>query len=459
MASLLIKNGKIITASDIYSADIYIEGEFISRIGINLDVPADYTIDASGLLVLPGLVDAHTHMEMPFMGTYSSDSFYSGTLAALFGGTTTIIDFAIQKKGQTLKSAFKEWNDRAKNSAVSDYSFHLAITDFNENTRKELKDIIFDYGVTSFKVYMAYKGALMLSDREIFDLLCESKKYGALVGAHCENGELVDILTEKNLKEGNFSPKYHPLSRPEIAEEEATGRFIDLAYAADCPHYIAHMTCEGALNQVRKRTLRNQKVFVETCIQYLLLDESLYDKGFESAKWVMSPPLRKNKDREAIWSGIRQNLVHVVATDHCPFTLEQKKMGEKNFSKIPNGAPGVENRLELLYSEGVLKNRISLNKLVEISSTNPAIIFGLFPKKGTLSVGSYADIVIFNPNEEHTISSKSHHMNCDYSAYEGYKIKGKCKTVLLRGKVVIENGVPKVEKGFGKYFPRSLLRE
>jgi len=456
MSTLLIKNGTIITATDIYEGDVFVVDEKIQTIGKSLDLKGDKTIDAKGCYLFPGGIDAHTHMELPFMGTFSSDDFETGTIAGLHGGTTTIIDFAIQTQGDTLTAAVNKWHEKAKGKAAGDYAFHVAVTDFNPKTKAEVKDIIEKHGITSFKTFMAYKGALMVDDRQMFELFKELKKYGGLLTTHAENGDMIDDLISENVAKGNLAPKYHPLSRPEICEAEASGRVIDLAYQSGGSLYIVHMTCEGALNRVREATKRNQKVNVETCVQYLLLDESLYsNEGFEGSKWVMSPPLRKEKDREALWNGINQNLVHTVATDHCPFCMDQKKMGEKNFSKIPNGAPGIEHRMELMYSEGVEKGRITLNKYVDVTSTAAAKIFGLFPKKGTIAVGSDADIVIFDPKQTHTISSKTHHMNCDYSAYEGWKVKGKCKTTILRGTIAVDDGKVFVKKGFGKYLPRK----
>lgn len=454
--TLLIKNGAVVTATDHYEADIYIEGEKVHTIGKNLDLPADRTIDATGRLVFPGGIDCHTHMELPFMGTHSSDTFETGTLAGLHGGTTTIVDFAIQTQGDTLNAALDTWHKKADGNAVGDYAFHVGVTDLNETTKQEIRDIVEKRGATSFKVFMAYKGALMVDDRQILQLMEEAGQYGGIVISHCENGDMLDELTQRFRAEGKKAPKYHALAHPEIAEAEASGRFIDIAWQGGHPCYIVHLTCEGALNRVKEATRRNQHVNVETCIQYLLLDDSLYEKpGFEGAKWVFSPPLRKPKDQAALWAGIKQNLVHTVATDHCPFCMEQKRMGEADFSKIPNGAPGIENRFELLYSEGVAKNRIGLNKFVEIACTAPAKIFGMFPKKGTIAVGSDADIVIFDPAEKHTLSVKNHHMNCDYSAYEGWEVAGKVKTVILRGTVAVEDGEAKVGKGFGRYIHRA----
>ena len=457
--SILIKNGRIITATDNYLADIFIEGETIKAIGKDLDVKADQEIDAAGKLVMPGGIDPHVHLDMPFMGTYSSDNYETGTRAALFGGTTTVIDFILQTQGKSLQSALQEWKGRSDNNAVGDYSFHMAVTDFNENTKKEIQHFIEEEGITSFKTFMAYKGALMIDDSQMIGLMQEVKKHGGLINVHATNGDMIDYLVDKNRAEGKLSPVYHYLSQPEVTEAEASGRFTDMANYTGCPGYIVHLTCEGALNAVRNATRRNQKVFVETCIQYLILDASLYENNFEGAKWVMSPPLREKKDQETLWAGINQGLVQVVATDHCPFKWEQKLMGKDDFSKIPNGHPAIENRMELLFSEGVNKGRISLNKYVEIASTNAAKIFGMFPKKGTIAIGSDADIILLDPNEKHTLSAKTHHMNVDYSGYEGWEVTGKVKTVLLRGQVVIDNNECKVSKGYGQFVKRNKVEE
>jgi dihydropyrimidinase len=457
--SILIKNGRIVTATDDYIADVFIEGEVIKAIGKDVSVTADQVIDASGKLVMPGGIDPHVHLDMPFMGTYSSDNYETGTRAALFGGTTTVIDFILQKQGNSLHAALDEWNVRATGNAVGDYSFHMAVTDFNEDTKKEIKDIIEKKGISSFKTFMAYKGALMIDDRQMIGLMQEVKKHGGLINVHATNGDMIDYLVAKHKAEGKLAPLYHYLSQPEITEAEASGRFADMANYTGCPGYIVHLTCEGALNAVRNATRRNQKVFVETCIQYLLLDASLYKQDFEGAKWVMSPPLREKKDQATLWAGINQGLVNVVATDHCPFMWEQKLMGKDDFSKIPNGHPAIENRMELLFSEGVNKGKITLNKYVEVASTNAAKIFGMFPKKGTIAVGSDADIVLFDPNEKHTLSASTHHMNVDYSGYEGWELTGKVKTVLLRGKIAIDNNKCEIEKGYGQFVKRNKVSQ
>lgn len=455
--SVLIKHGRIITAVDNYVADIFINEETIRMIGENLSLKADLELDATGMLIFPGGIDPHVHLDMPFMGTCSSDNYETGTRAALFGGTTTVIDFILQKQGNSLRSALEEWQGRADGNAVGDYSFHMAVTDFNDQTKAEVKELIYNEGITSFKTFMAYKGALMIDDRQMTGLMNEVKAQGGLVTAHATNGDIIDFLVDKHRMEGKLSPLYHYLSQPEITEAEASSRFSDMAYYTGCPAYIVHMTCEGALNAVREAAKRNQKVFVETCIQYLLLDASLYENDFEGAKWVMSPPLREKKDQATLWAGINQGLVQVIGTDHCPFMWEQKKMGQHDFSKIPNGHPAIEHRMELLFSEGVQKGKITLNKFVEITSTNAAKIFGLFPRKGTIAIGSDADIIIFDPSQSSVISAATHHMNVDYSAYEGWQLTGKCKTVLLRGKVVIDNDKCLVHKGNGIFIKRNQV--
>lgn len=456
--SVLIKDGRIITADADYVADIFIEGEQIKIIGKNLSVSADKIIDAKGKLVMPGGIDPHVHLDMPFMGTYSSDNYETGTRAALFGGTTMVIDFILQKQGNSLRSALTEWKGRSDNNCVGDYSFHMAVTDFNDDTCKEIKTFIEEEGITSFKTFMAYKGALMIDDRQMIGLMEEVKKHGGLINVHATNGDMIDYLIAKHKAEGKLSPLYHYLSQPEITEAEASERFVDMASYTGCPGYIVHLTCEGALNAVRNATRRNQKMFVETCIQYLLLDASLYERE-DGAKWVMSPPLREKKDQATLWAGINQGMVQVVATDHCPFKWEQKLMGKDDFSKIPNGHPAIENRMELLFSEGVVKNKITLNKYVEVASTNAAKIFGMFPRKGTIAVGSDADIILLDPNEKHTLSAKTHHMNVDYSGYEGWELTGKIKTVLLRGKVAIDNNECLVKKGYGQFIKRSKVKQ
>lgn len=458
MGTLLIKNGTVATATDLYQADVFVSGETVHTIGKDLQMRADRVLDASGCYVLPGGIDPHTHMQIPFMGTHSSDTFESGTLAALHGGTTTIIDFAIQSRGDTLNNAVNQWTEWAQGHAVGDFSFHVAVTDLNPKTKAEVKDLIQKRGLNSFKVFMAYKGALMIDDGQICELMRELKQCGGLLTVHAENGDQADQLIAYNLAQGNTAPRYHCESRPARCEGEATGRIIDLASQGDHGLYIVHMTCQESLDRVRAATLRNQKVFAETCIQYLVLDDSVYyQDGFEGAKWVMSPPLRKPADQAALWAGINQGLVRVVATDHCPFTWEQKQMGKASFAKIPNGHPAVEHRMELLWSEGVEKGRITVNKFVDVTATAAAKIFGLFPRKGTVAVGSDADLVIWDPKVKQTISAKTHHMHVDYSCYEGWEVTGQARTTILRGTVAVDEGKACIGKGFGQFLARPAF--
>ncbi len=453
--SVLIKNGRVVTAAEDYTADIYIENDKISAIGKNLSYKSQREIDASGKLVIPGGVDPHVHLDMPFMGTFSSDDYESGTRAALFGGTTTVIDFILQTQGDSLRNALKTWQKKSEGKAIGDYSYHMAVTDFNDDVAREVVEFIEEEGITSFKTFMAYKGALMIDDGQMVQLMKVVKKHGGLVTVHATNGDMIDSLIAKHLSEGKTSPLFHYLSQPEVTEAEASARFTDMLHYTGCTGYIVHMTCEGAMNAVRRAALRNQRVFVETCPQYLLVDASVYEDGFEGAKWVMSPPIREKKDQEALWAGLQQGLVNVVGTDHCPFTWEQKKMGIDDFSKIPNGHPAIEHRMELMFSEGVKKGKISLNKYVEITATNPAKIFGMYPQKGTIAIGADADLTILDPEKEHTISKDTHHMNADYSSYEGWKVTGKTETVLLRGQIAIENGECHLKPGNGKFIKRG----
>lgn len=455
MSKILIKNGRIFSAHDDYEADLYVADGKIVAIGKDLSYSADTKIDAKDCYILPGGIDAHTHMELAFMGTQSADDFETGTLAGLYGGTTSIIDFAIQTQGSSLKDCLNAWHKKAEKS-VADYAFHCAVTDFNENTKKEIAGIIKD-GVTSFKTFMAYKGALMIDDKMMLGLMKEVRKCGGLVTVHAENGDMIDALVDQFKKESKLSPKYHALAHPPIAEAEAANRFMDLAYQADSGVYIVHTSARDTMKEIHKKFLRDQRIFVETCTQYLLLDDSVYEKeNFEAAKYVMSPPIRKKDDQKALWSGLQAGHVHTVATDHCPFNFcGQKDMGKKDFSKIPNGAAGIGHRLELVYSEGVRKGKITMNKFVEVMCTNPANIFGLH-SKGSLAIGKDADIVIFDPHQKHTISAKTHHHNVDNSIFEGWELTGKVKTVLLNGNIVICEGKEnEINKGQGKFIKRK----
>jgi len=452
----LIKNGRIITAVDDYKADILIENGIISTIGARLDIEADTTIDATHKFVIPGGIDPHTHMELPFGGTQASDDFFTGTRAAAFGGTTTIIDFAVQYKGQTLTEALDNWHAKAEGKTAIDYGFHLITTDLEDNRVPEMHRIM-DEGVTSFKMFMAYPGVFLVDDATIFRAMSAAGERGGLICMHAENGIVINEIIKRALAEGRTAPKYHSLTRPTIAEAEGVHRAIAIAEMAEAPVYIVHLSCTDALNQVRQARDRGINAFAETCPQYLFLSYDNYlEPGFDGAKYVMTPPLRDKSNQAELWKGLRMDDLQVISTDHCPFCMkEQKELGRDDFSKIPNGAPGVEHRVPLIYNGGVVENRISLNRFVELTSTAAAKMFGLFPKKGTVAVGSDADIVIFDPEKQQTISAATHHMNVDYSAYEGKTIQGVVETVLSRGKVIIENGEYKGKQGDGQYLKRG----
>ena len=454
----LIRNGRIVTAVDDYYADLLIVDGTVAMIAKSIDIPADKVIDAKDRLVIPGGIDPHTHMELPFGGTFASDDFRTGTIAAAHGGTTTIIDFAVQSKGQALAEAVDAWHAKAEGKTAIDYGFHLICTDLPDQRLPEMKSLI-NEGITSFKLFMAYPGVFLVDDGTIFKAMTTAGEAGGLICMHAENGLVIDVLVKKALAEGKTAPKYHALTRPTKAEGEGTGRAIALAEMANSPVYIVHLSCDDALRKVTEARDNGIPAYAETCPQYLFLDYTDYERpGFEGAKYVMTPPLRPKENQEKLWRGLQYNDLQVVSTDHCPFCMkEQKELGRDDFSKIPNGGPGVENRMSLVYNGGVVSGKISVNRFVEIVSTSAAKIFGLFPKKGTIAVGSDADIVIFDPNEEMTISAKTHHMRVDYSAYEGFKVRGVTKTVLSRGKVIIEEGQYVGKEGDGQFVKRGLF--
>ncbi len=451
----LIRNGRIITAVDDYKADILIENETVSTIAAKLELEADHVIDAKDKLVIPGGIDPHTHMELPFGGTQSSDDFRTGTIAAAHGGTTAIIDFAVQNKGESLISGLDRWHQKAEGKCAIDYGFHLITTELEDNQIEEMYTLM-DEGVTSFKLFMAYPGVFLVDDATIYRAMSAAGERGGLICMHAENGIVINEIIKRALADGKTAPKYHALTRPTLAEAEGVYRAIAIAEMAEAPVYIVHLSCADALNQVRQARDRGISVFAETCPQYLFLSIDDYGDDFNGAKYVMTPPLREKSNQTELWNGLKMDDLQVISTDHCPFCMkEQKELGKNDFTKIPNGAPGVEHRVPLIYNGGVVENRISLNRFVELTSTAAAKMFGLFPKKGTIAVGSDADIVVFDPGKEQTIGVKSHHMNVDYSAYEGKKIKGVVETVLSRGNVVIENGEYKGKAGDGRFLKRG----
>src|SRR5438105_79573 len=454
----LIRNGRIITAVDDYKADVLIEGETVSVIGAKLEMEADRVLDAAGKLVIPGGIDPHTHMELPFGGTQASDDFLTGTRAAAHGGTTTIIDFAVQYKGQSLTEGLDNWHAKAEGKAAIDYGFHLITTDLEDERVPELLRVM-DEGVTSFKMFMAYPGVFLVDDATIYRAMSAAGQRGGLICMHAENGIVINEIIKRALADGKTAPKYHALTRPTRAEAEGVHRAIAIAEMAESPVYIVHLSCYDALREVQAARDLGLPAFAETCPQYLFLDHSYYEQeGFEGAKYVMTPPLRDRSNQDQLWKGLRGDDLQVISTDHCPFCFkEQKELGRGDFSKIPNGGPGVEHRMSLVYDGGVVQKRINVNRFVELTSTAAAKIFGLFPRKGTIAVGSAADLVIFVPDREQTISAKTHHMRVDYSAYEGRKVRGVTETVLSRGQVVVENGAFKGKAGGGTFLKRGTI--
>ena len=457
----IIQNGSLVTATDTYQADIAIVNGKIAAIGKDLPTQnASHLLHAAGKLVLPGGIDVHTHLDMPFGGTTSADDFETGTRAAAFGGTTTLIDFAIQYKGQPLRQAFDTWMSKASNKAVCDYAFHCIVTDVSGGQLSEMNDLVRE-GVTSFKLFMAYPGVFMLDDGSIFKALQTTSKNGGLVCMHAENGSAIDVIVQQALAEGKKAPKYHALTRPTTAEAEATARAIALAEMAGAPIYIVHLSCNDALERVREARDRGLPVYAETCPQYLYLSIENFDvPGFEGAKYVFTPPLREKWHQEKLWNGLKCDHLQVVSTDHCPFCFkEQKELGRDDFTKIPNGGPGIEHRMSLIYSGGVASGRFTANRFVELVSTTPAKLFGLYPRKGTIAVGSDADIVIFDPKRKHTISSKTHHMHVDYSMFEGIQVTGMPDLVLSRGRIVVEKEKFLGSAGQGEFLRRSTYAQ
>jgi dihydropyrimidinase len=453
----LVVNGTVVTATDSYAADVAISGGKIIAVGQSL--PRENTtqlLDAKGKYVLPGGIDVHTHLDMPFGGTTSADDFETGTRAAAFGGTTTLIDFAIQYKGQSLRTAFDAWMQKASPKATIDYAFHCIITDLPDARIDEMNALVHD-GVPSFKLFMAYPGVFMLDDATIFKAMRAASKAGGMICMHAENGGAIDVIVKQALAEGKTAPKYHALTRPTTAEAEATARAIALAEMAGSPVYIVHLSCNDALEKVREARDRGLPVYAETCPQYLYLSiEDMDAPGFEGAKYVFTPPLREKWHQERLWTGLKQDHLQVVSTDHCPFCFkEQKELGKDDFTKIPNGGPGIEHRMSLIYSGGVAKGRFSVNRFVELVSTTPAKIFGLYPKKGTIAVGSDADLVIFDPKRQHTISAKTHHMRVDYSMFEGITVTGMPDVVLSRGKVIVDGEKFQGKAGAGSFLKRA----
>jgi len=455
--SVLIKGGRIVTAADDYVADVYVEDETVSLIGESLDMSADKVIDASGKYVLPGLVDPHTHLDMPFGGTVTIDDVESGQTAAAFGGTTCHVDFIIQPQGSTFADAFADWRSKANGKQLIDMGYHMAVTDLEEGGTLEELASLPDEGITSYKLFMAYKGALMVDDETLFRTMEVASETGALVMVHAENGDVIDVLVKQALAAGNTDPIYHALTRPPEAEGEATNRAIQLAHLAGAPLYVVHVTCREAVEPIALAREKGWDVWGETCTQYFFTSlDDIAKPNFEGAKYVYSPPVRDKSNWEVLWNAVRNDDLSAISTDHCAFTWDgQKTLGKDDFSKIPNGGPGLENRLHMIHEFGVRSGRISLNRMVELLATNPAKLFGLYPRKGTVAVGSDADIVVFDPERKFTITAADQHSRTDYNLYEGTEVTGTPEVVLLRGNVLVEGDELVASPGIGQFVPRA----
>jgi len=460
--SVLIKGGRVITAADDYVADIYIEGERITTIGESLDVSADRTIDASGKYVLPGAVDPHTHLEMPWRGETTIDDFESGQTAAAFGGTTTHVDFCIQGKGQTFGEALEIWHGKRNGKSIIDNGFHIAITDLAGRERlEELATLPDEHGVTSYKLFMAYKDSLMVDDETLFRAMQVAAGSGALVMVHAENGDAIEVLMGEAIAAGNTSPRYHALTRPPETEGEATNRAIQLARVAGAKLYVVHVSCAESVEPIAIARDKGWDIWGETCTQYFFIDQSFLDKpDFEGAKYVYTPPPRPKANQEILWNAVRTNVLQAISTDHCAYLFDgQKDAGKDDFRQIPNGGPGLENRLQMIHHFGVREGRISLNRMVELLCTNPAKLFGLYPRKGTLAVGSDADVVVFDPDKRVTISASTHHSRSDYNLYEGTDVQGSPEIVLLRGNVIVDGMELLAKPGSGQFIKRARPNE
>ncbi len=456
---LLIKNGEVITADSRYVADIWCEGEQITRIGKDLEVPEGATdvqvIDATGKYVFPGFIDPHTHIHLPFMGTFAKDTYETGTIAALCGGTTTLIDFVIPMRNEEPMEAWDTWTAQAEGKACSDYTWHMGVTRFDEGVEEQLREIV-SRGISSFKVFLAYKGAFGVEDGELFGVMKLAKELGVIVTAHCENADIVSALQAELVAAGHTGPEWHEPSRPELVEAEGTRHLCTMAQITGAHAYIVHLSCEKALRQAIEAKLAGANVWIETLIQYLTLDKSYAEKeDFEGARYVMSPPLRDKNNQDGLWHGVCSGLISTVATDHAPFDTTQKDMGRENFCMIPNGIPSLEERVKLLYTHGVATGRLDIHRFVDAASTQAAKVFGLFPRKGCIAPGSDADLVIWDPSFEGTLAAENHHMNVDYSAFEGWTHKGRADVVTVRGHVQVREGEFVGQKGLGKLLKRK----
>jgi len=460
--SVLIKGGRVVTAADDYVADVFVEDESVTLIGESLDVQADRVIDAGGKMVLPGCIDPHTHLDMPFGGTTSCDDFTSGTVSAAFGGTTCHVDFCIQGKGQSFAEALETWHAKIESAKpVIDVGFHLAVTDLREGGTLEELARMPDEGVTSYKLFMAYKGAIMVDDETLFRVMQTAADTGALVMVHAEHGDSIDVLVKQALAEGKTDPIWHARTRPPETEGEATNRAVQLAHVAGCSLYVVHVSCKESIDPIARAKELGWNAHGETCTQYFFVDETFLERpDFEGGKYVYTPPPRAKENQEHLWHAVATDILSVVSTDHCPFRwADQKSLGRDDFSKIPNGGPGIEDRLMMIHEFGVRGGRITLNRMVELLAANPAKYFGLYPRKGTVAVGSDADIVIFDPDKRVTLSAERSHSRVDYNLYEGTEVTGAPETVLVRGKVIVEGGDLVGQPGDGRFVKRARFGE
>ena len=450
----LLKNGTIVTAAGSHVADLLIDGETIARIGEHLSADGAQVVDCSGKLLFPGFIDAHTHFDLDVCNTTTADDFASGSRAAVCGGTTMVIDFACPNKGESLQYGLDLWHKKADGHTSCDYSFHMTIDDWNENIIREIPKM-FEQGISSFKMYLTYP-AMMIGDKQIFLALQELKKYGGIAGVHCENADVIDALIDEAKQAGKLSPASHPRTRPSVLEAEAIDRLLKMAEVAETPVVVVHLSSKDGLEEIRQARSRGQKVYVETCPHYLLLDDSRYEQPdfLESAKFVCAPPLRKQADQQALWQALADGEIQTVSTDHCSFSTAQKMAGKDDFTKIPGGLPGVQSRGELLYAYGVAQERISKEKMAEVLSENPAKLYGAFPRKGILAEGSDADVVIIDPNATGTVTAKEQLYNMDYNPFEGFKLQGRITEVYLRGQLAAQNG-KLVQENLGQFIPRG----
>ncbi len=454
--ALLIKNGEIVTADSRYVADIFVENEAITEIGVNLSAPADAeVIDATGKFVFPGFIDPHVHVYLPFMATFAKDTHATASQAALVGGTTTFIEMCCPSRGDDALEGYKLWKAKAAGHSACDYSFHMSVTKYDDQTEAQLREIVAD-GISSFKIFLSYKNFFGVDDGEMYQTMRLAKELGVIVTAHCENAELVGRLQAQLMSEGKTGPEFHEPSRPETVEAEGTGRFATFLETTGATGYVVHLSCQPALERAMAAKAKGVPIFIESVIPHFLLDKTYAERGgVEGAKFVMSPPLRDKRNQKSLWDALEGGFIDTVGTDHCPFDVAQKAMGEHAFTAIPNGIPAIEDRVNLLYTYGVSRGTLDIHRFVDAASTKSAKLFGLFPKKGTIAVGSDADLVIYDPNHKSVISSRTQLVNNDYNGFEGMETDGKPSLVTVRGKVQVRDGKFVGDAGMGQFLRRK----